>query len=307
MRRTVSNRTAAALLSDSETAFDSESSVSSNASNSSSRRNRKNWSEAEEACLISGVGKVKITSLYANFSLFFDCSMARTGKKSSMILNTLSMVVKLRICASSKPITIDFLSHDVVLFYYINTRYRSLIKSETIASTPDRANMIIFDIRSVNEKVNEVFIGYDWSSAQWMSPENIANFEVLLADFEKKIAAKQKMINRISPARTPSRFISSLAINSAVKRTKNSEESPSQDDENEGTPLKKTKHQTQSSPLSSRSVKSNKSTKSTNLNTQEGILIHSDIENDSEGIVYPHEDGEPTPEPQSMMGRCIIM
>lgn len=184
-------------------------------------------------------------------------------------------------------------------------RYRSLIKSSEA-----QANVTIFDIRSVNEKVTEVFIGSDWSCAQWMSSSDVPNFEALLSDFENKIAAKQRMINRISPARTPSRFISSLSINSAVKRTK---ASPSSQDENEGTPLKKFKQQGQSSsPLSIKSVKSAKSvrsskstTKSVRSNTKDGILVHSDIEADS--VVYPSEDGEPTSEPKSMMNRCVIM
>lgn len=53
--RRASLSTTKTLLSDAEMAFESDSSVSSSAS---VRRNRKNWSEAEEACLISGVAKV---------------------------------------------------------------------------------------------------------------------------------------------------------------------------------------------------------------------------------------------------------
>ena len=51
----MSTSTTKTLLSDAEMAFDSDSSISSAAS---SRRDRKNWTEAEEACLISGVAKV---------------------------------------------------------------------------------------------------------------------------------------------------------------------------------------------------------------------------------------------------------
>lgn len=182
-------------------------------------------------------------------------------------------------------------------------RYRSLIKSSEA-----QIGLVIFDIRSLNEKVTEVFIGSDWSSAQWMPSGSVPNFEALLSEFETKIAAKQRMINRVSPARTPSRFISSLSINSAVKRT-----NASPQDENEGTPLKKFKQQQQlsSSPLSVKSVtslksvRSNRSNKSTKSNTQDGVLVHSDIETDS--VVYPNEDGEPTSDPKSMMSRCIIM
>ena len=63
MRRTINNKsTTKNLISDSESSFESDFSTNSNISNvstASPRRNRKNWSEAEEACLISGVGKVK--------------------------------------------------------------------------------------------------------------------------------------------------------------------------------------------------------------------------------------------------------
>lgn len=175
---------------------------------------------------------------------------------------------------------------------------------------------VIFDIRTVNEKVTEVFIGPDWSRAQWIESDKVENFETLLADFEKKIAAKQKLINRISPARTPSRYISSLAINSAVKRTKNNN-GESSNDENDGTPLKKTKQQQvgeslASSPLSIKSNKSGRSIKSTKSTgsrkssakqqQEELLLVHSDAEDDE--IVYPNEDSEPKPSPKS---RCIIM
>ena len=71
MRRAVTNKTTAALISDSEAAFDSDSSIissTSTASNASSRRNRKIWSEAEEACLISGVGKVRLKEVGCVFS-----------------------------------------------------------------------------------------------------------------------------------------------------------------------------------------------------------------------------------------------
>jgi hypothetical protein len=166
--------------------------------------------------------------------------------------------------------------------------------------------------------VTEVFIGPDWSRAHWVSSESVkpeSRFESLLSDFEKKIAAKQKMISRISPARTPSRYISNLAINSAVKR-RNVTPGESSASENEiGTPLKKTKQQLNnesltSSPLSVRSVKSNKSSRSVKSNTQQVLMVHSDVEAeeaDGEGVVYPGEDGEPNNEQKSMMSRCIIM
>lgn len=200
----------------------------------------------------------------------------------------------------------------------LRNKYRSLIKSEANANANgNNPSISIYDIRSVNEKVTEVFIGADWSSAQWQSVDTVPNFEILMAAFEEKIASKQKLISRVSPARTPSRFISSLAINSAVKRTKNAGESSQ--DEADGTPLKKTKTRTPqgsspssiknsatltSSPLSIRSVKSAKSAKSSKSNTKEAVLLHSENEED---VVYPDEEGEPTPEPKSVMGRCIIM
>lgn len=184
-------------------------------------------------------------------------------------------------------------------------RYRALIKTNSNDET-------IFDIRTVNEKVTEVFIGPDWSRAQWVSSESVepeSRLETLLSDFEKKIAAKQKMISRISPARTPSRYISNLTINSAVKR-RNVTPGESSASENEiGTPLKKTKRNESltSSPLSVRSTKSSKSLKS---NTQQVLMVHSDAEVEDvegEGVVYPAEDGEPNNEQKSMMSRCIIM
>lgn len=184
--------------------------------------------------------------------------------------------------------------------------------------TNSDGNETIFDIRTVNEKVTEVFIGPDWSRAQWISSESVkpvSRFEALLSDFEAKIAAKQKMISRISPARTPSRFISNLAINSATKRRNVTPGESSASETEIGTPLKKTRHGTTlanesltSSPLSVRSVKSNKSSKSTksNSNTQQVLMVHSDAE-EAENMVYPSEQGEPNNEPKSMMGRCIIM
>ena len=171
----------------------------------------------------------------------------------------------------------------------------------------------IFDIRTVNEKVTEVFIGPDWSRAQWISSESVqptSRFESLLSDFEKKISAKQKMISRISPARTPSRFISNLAINSAAKR-RNVTPGESSASENEiGTPLKKTKPTLASesltnSPLSVRSTKSTKSNKSAKSN-KEILMVHSEAEEEN-NVVYPNEDVEPNNEQKSMMSRCIIM
>lgn len=194
----------------------------------------------------------------------------------------------------------------------IFNRYRALIKTNSNDET-------IFDIRTVNEKVTEVFIGPDWSRAQWISSESVkpeSHFETLLSDFEKKIAAKQKMISRISPARTPSRFISNLAINSAVKR-RNVTPGESSASENEfGTPLKKTKQQLTtlnnesltSSPLSVRSTKSNKSSRSEKSSAQQVLMVHSDIEaEEAEDVVYPSEEDEPNNEQKSMMSRCIIM
>lgn len=193
----------------------------------------------------------------------------------------------------------------------------------------------IFDIRTVNEKVTEVFIGADWSRAQWTASETIKpieRFEGLLADFEKKIAAKQKMISRISPARTPSRFISSLSLNtnntSAVKRRNHAAVSGSESshDENDliGTPLKKMKGNTttnNSSPLSIKSTKSttksNKSNKSPasslkqqQSNRRQVLSLHSDAENDADAdegnLVYPDEETEPSKGPKSS-NRCVIM
>lgn len=172
----------------------------------------------------------------------------------------------------------------------------------------------IFDIRTVNEKVTEVFLGPDWSRAQWIASESVqpeSRFETLLTDFEKRIAAKQKMISRISPARTPYRFISNLTINSAAKRRNVTPGESSANETEIGTPLKKTKQQLNesltSSPLSLRSTKSNKSTKSvrsTKSNPEEVLMVHSDVEDD---IVHSDETGEPNNEQKSMMSRCIIM
>ena len=188
-------------------------------------------------------------------------------------------------------------------------RYRALIKTNASEDT-------IFDIRTVNEKVTEVFIGHDWSRAQWLSSESVkpeSRLETLLSDFEKKIAVKQKLIARISPARTPSRYISNLALNSAVKRRNVTPGESSASENDIGTPLKKTKQvnteSLTSSPLSVRSTKSAKSSKSVKSNTQQVLMVHSDVEGeDGEvGVVYPGEDGEPNDEPKSMMSRWMIM
>lgn len=176
----------------------------------------------------------------------------------------------------------------------------------------------IFDIRTVDEKVTEVFIGVDWSRAHWLASELVepaARLQELLADFEKKIAAKQKLISRISPARTPSRFLSSLALNSAVKRRNAGDSDASSQDENDqmiGTPLKKSKgvHNNDvltASPLSVRSNKSGrsvKSTRSTASNKQDTLMVHSDCE---DNVVFPDEAGEPSDEKKTLMNRCIIM
>lgn len=208
-----------------------------------------------------------------------------------------------------------------------NFRYRALISNSSSSAVDSEA---IFDIRTANDKVTEVFIGADWSRAQWTSSEDVKpaeRLESLVADFEKKIAAKQKMISRISPARTPSRFISSLSLNNAnssVKRrtTTGASGSESSHDESDfvGTPLKKMKastlQHTNNSPLSVKSTKSTRSTasnKSTKSNTsnksrksqREVLLLHSDAEEDAANLVYPDEETEPVKGPKS--NRCIIM
>lgn len=304
-------------------AFDSDSSMSS-ISSVTGRRSRKTWTEAEEACLISGYAKVQHYQHYISLSLTFmvfsfNCSTKRIGRLFWMTRNIPSIIELPRIWEPSKR---DDTWPPVLLHPF---RYRALIKTDlnmpVSASAPVPGETTIFDIRTVNEKVTEVFIGPDWSRAQWLSSELVeppARLQELLADFEKKIAAKQKMISRISPARTPSRFLSSLAINSAVKRRQNESDASSQD-EMIGTPLKKIRgiannnninEVLTSSPLSVRSVKSNKSTKSSKSvksnksNTQEVLLVHSDSE---ENVVFPDETGEPTSEKKSLVNRCIIM
>lgn len=184
------------------------------------------------------------------------------------------------------------------------------------------ATETIFDIRTVNEKVTEVFIGPDWSKAQWLAPESIepqSRFQELLADFEKKISAKQTMISRISPARTPSRLLSNLTLNSAVKRRKAGDSGASSQDENEfiGTPLKKSKglglnnDVLTASPLSVRSnksaksSKSSKSAKSSKSNSKhDTLLVHSDCE---DNVVFPNESEEPASDNKSLINRCLIM
>lgn len=219
-----------------------------------------------------------------------------------------------------------------------------MIKNDTSSSSNNNStsiaqqskNEFIFDIRTINEKVTEVFIGTNWSSAQWTSSENVqplSRFEILLADFEKKISAKQRLISRISPARTPSRFISSLAINggnSAVKRRPGSEEF-SEDENTMKTPLKKTKSKqlenspmANSSPLSIRSVKSSKSNKSIKSNKSksnkkslsvEALLVHSDSDAEAGSeeyeneVIFPNEQEEPVDQSnnKNKTSRCIIM
>jgi len=77
----------------------------------------------------------------------------------------------------------------------------------------------IFDIRTVNEKVTEVFIGPNWTTSRWVSSDSIepeARRLQLIAEFEEKIAAKQKLVSRISPAKTPSRLMSSLQLGTPI-------------------------------------------------------------------------------------------
>ena len=178
-------------------------------------------------------------------------------------------------------------------------RYRALIRNDSSTSVPSE-KISIFDIRSVNEKVTEVFIGPDWSRAKWTSPDAVEGLEGLLEEFEAKIAAKQKMISRISPARTPSRFLSNLALNSStVKRGRKDQTDESSQDEFISTPLKKSKGLEKSLTSSPLSI-SAKSTKS----QQDALMVHSDVE---EELVYPNEEGEPVDEKRSLINRCIIM
>jgi hypothetical protein len=141
------------------------------------------------------------------------------------------------------------------------------------------------------------------------------------------------MISRISPARTPSRYLSNLTLNSGVKRRSNffADGGESSPDENAGTPLKKTKSfsveqklveqnfveaNLTGSPLSVCSVKSTKSTRSIkstksakSTKSQDLLLVHSE---EDEIFVCPNENDDPvgsdnTGDKKSMINRCTIM
>lgn len=258
------------------------------------RRPRKLWTDAEEACLISGVAK-------------------HSENNWENILNDPEYSFNERTVADLKM------------------KYKSLVKG----SLNNQPEEIIFDIRTANSLVTEVFIGPDWSRSEWKKSETILpveRFEVLLSEFEKKIKAKQLLISRISPSRvgvntstplcTPSRFISNLNLNSTVgKRRRKSTGVSSDNSENEDS-----NNQTSSSPLTGKSHVGNTPLKRVHVmetsksKSSEAILLHSETEEgDVEEVVYPNEDDEeinevdieakePTQQTQaSMKSRCIIM
>lgn len=77
------------------------------------------------------------------------------------------------------------------------------------------AHDCILDIRTVDAHVTEVFLGPDWSRAHWLPATAIVpetRRAELLAAFEARMAAKQRLVSRISPAKTPSRLLSSLQL-----------------------------------------------------------------------------------------------
>lgn len=209
---------------------------------------------------------------------------------------------------------------------------------ETVVSTTctsasvNGAEETVFDIRTANAQVTEVFIGHDWSRAQWMAAEAIqpeTRRNALLGDFERRIANKHKLISRISPARTPSRFISALALGDGEatltstgkkRRTRVALSEPDEDEqENDdpaaiNTPLKKSKtagtrlapaSSPRTSIRSSPSVVSSKSGRGEKV--AEAMLVHSDYSSDEGDVVYPAESAAEPARPASLASRCIIM
>jgi len=160
----------------------------------------------------------------------------------------------------------------------------------------------IFDIRSVNAKVTEVFYGTEWSKAAWIRVEEVEpkeHFEHLLADFERKMQQKQKLVARVSPARTPSHLIASMTLASTAKKRRPGSASDSESSMNSSpirheTPLKKTR------------------------TFKEAVALHSDYsesEDEAESsLVYPETAEEPETVESSVptaskpkQSRCIVM
>ena len=168
-------------------------------------------------------------------------------------------------------------------------RYRSLTRAESGAVE----KFAIFDIRSVNAKVTEVFYGPDWSQASWVRVEEIEpkeRFERLLSDFERKMMQKQKLVARVSPARTPSHLIASMTLASTAKKRRPASGSDSDSSSINSSPIR---HET---PL--------KKTRT----LKEAVSMHSDYsesEEDEASLVYPEESQEPAKKPNQ--SRCIIM
>ncbi len=159
-------------------------------------------------------------------------------------------------------------------------------------------NFAIFDIRSVNTKVTEVFYGVDWSSAKWIRVEEIEPrelFESLLGDFERKMMQKQKLVARVSPARTPSHLIASMTLASTAKKRRPVSGSDSDSSSLNSSPIR---HET---PL-----------KKSKTLMKEAIALHSDYsgsEEDEVSLVYPEpaEEEAVIVEKKLSQSRCIIM
>lgn len=165
----------------------------------------------------------------------------------------------------------------------------------------------IFDIRSVNSKVTEVFYGMEWSNATWVRVEEIEpqdRFERLLDAFERKMQQKQKLVARVSPARTPSHLVAAMTLNSTAKKRRpvstgsDSESSISSSPIRHETPLKKIR------------------------TLREATALHSDYSGseDESSLVYPNQEehegeGEESEQPEATptapvkpsQSRCIIM
>lgn len=183
-------------------------------------------------------------------------------------------------------------------------RYRNMMKkseSELESATESPAQrMAIFDIRSIDAQVTQVFLGADWSTATWVSVDSIepeSRRERLLADFDRRMQQKQKIVARVSPARTPSHLIASLTLASTAKKRRTGLNSDS-----DSSPTTTAKAASKQSPMET-------PLKKTRTFAREAMVLHSDAsEEEAQELVYPKEDAVEAPIAAPVkQTRCIIM
>lgn len=175
-------------------------------------------------------------------------------------------------------------------------------ESELDSATESPAQkMSIFDIRSVNAEVTQVFYGADWSTATWISVDSIepeSRRERLLADFDRRMQQKQKIVARVSPARTPSHLIASMTLASTAKKRRTGLNS----DSDSSPTTKKATAAGKQSPMMETPLKK------TRTFVREAMVLHSDASaSEGEELVYPQEEAVEAPPAPVKQTRCIIM